>query len=94
MCFVQMWAKTKIIKDLKDAPYSYNLTTFNVWGNIIFLFVYWVLIVQNGSNKDETGLKRSKLQVLGVTTPIHISVNPQSTFVEKDEKKWKKSRSQ
>ena len=37
---------------LKDDPYSYNLRTFNVQYDIIFLFVYWVLIVQNGSNKD------------------------------------------
>ena len=37
---------------LKDELYSYNLVPFTRSEVIIFLNLYWLLIVQTGSNKD------------------------------------------
>ena len=66
------------------------LCRFGSIESTMFLSVSSVLMVQNGSNRDQTAHKGSKLSVLGSTTCTPTCVDPQSTFVETDEKKGKK----
>ena len=66
------------------------LSIFGPSGSILFLSVSSVLMVQNGSNRDQNGDKGSNYSILGSTLCTSTCVNPQSTFVENDEKKSQK----
>ena len=59
-------------------------------GSILFLSVSSVLMGQIGSNRDQNGDKGSNYSILGSALCTYTCANPQSTFVENDEKKVKK----